>query len=192
MPLELSTERLLLRELQPQDAPALFAVFSDPVTVDYTEWEPFRTVSEAEWLVNWARTSAEQDPRLVFAWGICQHNAQDTGVIGMVTLSIRNRSIGEASLGYILLRSTWGRGFASEAGIAVVDFGFQQLQLHRITGACSPENVASARVLEKIGMRREGCLIRNKWEKEQWRDTAIFALLEDEWDTSQSKRKVAP
>lgn len=188
MPLELSSERLLLRELQPQDTPALFALFSDPLTVEYTEWEPFQTLSDAEWLVNWARNGAEQEPRTVFVWGICWHNAEVTELIGVVTLSIRNSSIGEASLGYILLRSTWGQGFATEAGRAVIAFGFHQLRLHRVTGACSPENQASARVLEKIGMRREGCLIKNKWEKGGWRDTAIFALLEDEWQTTLSDR----
>lgn len=177
MSLELTTERLLLRDLHPQDAPALLTIFSDPQTVEYTEWEPFQTLADADWLVNWARNAAQQQPRTVFVWGICSRDVEDTDLLGIATLTIGDPSLRQADIGYILNRSIWGRGIATEAIHAVIETGFKQLHLHRITAGCSPVNGASVRVLEKVGMRREGCLIQNKWEKGQWRDTAIFALI---------------
>lgn len=181
MSLELTTERLLLRALHPHDAPALLTIFSAPQTVKHTEWEPFQTLAEAEWLVNWATNATQQEPRTVFVWGICSRDVEDTDLLGIATLTIRDPSLRQADIGYILSRPAWGRGIATEAARAVIEMGFKQLYLHRITAGCSPENKASARVLEKVGMRREGCLIQNKWEKGQWRDTVIFALLKQEY-----------
>lgn len=180
MSLDLVTERLLLSALRPQDAPELFAIFSDPLAVEYTEWEPFRTISSAEWLIHWAVTASEQEPRTIFAWAIRWRNTETTKLLGIATLTIRNPSLREASIGYILDRTSWGCGVATEAARAVLNLAFRELGLHRVTGSCCPENVGSARVLEKIGMRYEGCLLQNNWEKGQWRDTALYALLECE------------
>ena len=177
---ELPTERLLLRPLQSCDAPALLAIFSDPETVAYTEWDPFETIEDAHWLIRWANTAAEQEPRTVFAWAIQWRDSNDDELLGIVTLTIRNPSGREADIGYMVNRTQWGRGIASEAVQAIILSGFHDLALHRIVGRCSPENTASGRVLEKVGMLREGCLRRNTWEKGRWRDTLIYALLEDE------------
>ncbi|MBC8138663.1 MAG: GNAT family N-acetyltransferase [Fibrella sp.] len=180
MPPELFTERLRLCDFAEHDAAGLLAIFSDPLTVEFTEWEPFKTIADAEWLIEWARTAAGQDPRTVFAWAIHWRDAENTPLLGIATLTIRDLPLGQGDIGYILDRSVWGRGVATEAARALLDFAFRQLRLHRVTGSCCPENIGSVRVLEKIGMRREGCLVKNIREKGQWRDTVIFALLESE------------
>ncbi|MBC7807402.1 MAG: GNAT family N-acetyltransferase [Akkermansiaceae bacterium] len=179
---EWATERLLLGALQPQDAPELFAIFSDPLTVEYTEWEPFQSISSAEWLIHWAMDAANQEPRTVFAWAIRWRSPEETKLLGIATLTVRNPSLREASVGYILDRASWGQGIATESARGVLDLAFRQLGLHRVTGSCCPENVGSVRVLEKIGMRYEGRLRQNNWEKGRWRDTTIYALLEHEVD----------
>ena len=86
-----------------------------------------------------------------------------------------------AWIGYCFNRRYWGRGYATEAARAVVDFGFASLGLHRIFATCAPENTASARVLEKLGMRREGHMARHKWVRGRGRDSCLYAVLEDEW-----------
>ena len=84
-------------------------------------------------------------------------------------------------MGYWIARSFWGRGYATEAASAFLAFGFRELGLHRIWAWCIAENLASARVLEKIGMRQEGHLRQNEWMKGRWWDTLLYAILETEY-----------
>jgi [ribosomal protein S5]-alanine N-acetyltransferase len=69
----------------------------------------------------------------------------------------------------------------TEAARAVLELGFVQVGQHRIYATCRPENISSQRVLEKIGMTREGHLRQDKWMKGQWRDSFLYAMLVDEW-----------
>jgi len=71
--------------------------------------------------------------------------------------------------------------YATEAARALLTFGFGQLRLHRIFATCDPANTASARVLEKIGMQREGLLREHEWVKGRWRDSFLYAILDHEW-----------
>ena len=69
----------------------------------------------------------------------------------------------EADIGFELAPEYWGRGYATEAARAIVDFGFRELELHRISSWCIADNAASARVLERVGLRPEGRLRRNEY-----------------------------
>ncbi|HEU4792335.1 MAG TPA: GNAT family protein, partial [Nitrolancea sp.] len=88
----------------------------------------------------------------------------------------------EADIGYELDSRFWGHGYATEAVRALLAFGFEQLGLHRIWAHCLAENVASIRLLERIGMRREGHLRENEWQQGHWHDTLIYAMLAQEWE----------
>ncbi|HET9589619.1 MAG TPA: GNAT family protein, partial [Anaerolineales bacterium] len=77
----------------------------------------------------------------------------------------------------------WTRGYATEAAHAIVDFGFSQLGLHRVWSWCVADNLGSAHVLEKLGMRLEGRLRENEYYKDRWWDTLMYAILADEWET---------
>ena len=87
----------------------------------------------------------------------------------------------EADLGYELDPRYWENGYATEAARALLAFGFQELGLHRIWAQCIAENVASAHVLEKIGMQQEGHLRQNEWMQGRWWDTLLYAILETEY-----------
>jgi RimJ/RimL family protein N-acetyltransferase len=77
-----------------------------------------------------------------------------------------------------LRRDEWSKGYAREAGRAVLDFAFgEALQLHRLSADCDPRNVASARLMEQLGFRREGLLRQNWWLKGEWCDSVLFGLL---------------
>ena len=173
----LRTERLTLREFEPDDWEALHAIESRPEVAQYQSFTP-RTPDESQRYVLDAIADAVAAPRLTF----------DLAVI----LMAENRLIGRCGLGpgdepreavlwYTLHPDAWGRGYTTEAARAMVDFGFRTLGLHRVWADCDPENVASWRVLEKIGMRREGHLVENAWVKEAWADSLIYAILEREW-----------
>jgi RimJ/RimL family protein N-acetyltransferase len=84
-------------------------------------------------------------------------------------------------LGYCFARSAWGHGYATESGRTVLEFGFKSLRLHRIWACCDPDNAGSVRVLEKLGMRKEGHLRQDCQIRGEWRDNLLFAILEEEW-----------
>jgi RimJ/RimL family protein N-acetyltransferase len=116
--------------------------------------------------------------RKVFEFALVHR--KDNRVAGGVGTRITNVEQREGDLGYVLRKNLWGQGIATEAARAVLDFAFDALGLHRVWATADPENVASVRVLEKLGMRREGLLRRNIFVRGAFRDSAVYAILEDE------------
>lgn len=76
----------------------------------------------------------------------------------------------------------------TEAAGALLGYGFTALDLHRVWATCDARNKASARVLEKIGMRREGLLVHERVVKGDWRDSCVYAVLKDEWRVREGSR----
>lgn len=175
---ELRTERLVLREFREEDWPALHAVESLPEVARYQHFEA-RTPDESRDYVLGAIESAREHPRHTFDLAIVLPGKDR--VIGRCGLAITDPDQREAVLWYTLHPDAWGQGFTTEAARAVVDFAFRELDLHRIWAECDPRNVGSWRVLEKIGMRREGHLVENVWLKGEWCDSLIYAVLAREW-----------
>ena len=108
-------------------------------------------------------------------------------LIGNCGLRRKPENDREADIGYELAPEYWNQGYATEAAKAMVRFGFRELGLHRISSWCIADNVASARVLEKAGLRLEGRLRENDYFKNRWWDTLLYGLLEDEWKASVDK-----
>ena len=90
-------------------------------------------------------------------------------------------STASGEIGFIFHPDHQGHGYATEAARALIAHAFEHYDLHRVSGRLEPRNGASARVLEKLGMRREGLLIENEWVKGEWQSEAIYALLAREW-----------
>jgi RimJ/RimL family protein N-acetyltransferase len=121
----------------------------------------------------------EQEPRLKFQFAV---TLKSTGqLIG--NCGVRRDALGafEGDIGYELDPDHWNKGYATEAARAVLHFGFTQMSLHRISAQCVAENISSAHVLEKLGMRQEGRLRENLYFKDRWWDTLIYAVLYHEW-----------
>ena len=102
------------------------------------------------------------------------------GLIGSVSLMVGEHRQGE--IGFTLHPDHQGHGYATEASRALLRLAFEDLGLHRVYGRLEPRNVASARVLEKLGMRREALLVENEWINGEWQSEAIYALLDREWE----------
>ncbi len=178
--MELTTERLILREYKASDWPDVLAYQSDPRYLRYYEWTE-RTPEAVQEFVKMFLDHQQEQPRTKFQLAIIlKSNNQLIGNCG-----IRKRSIDahEADIGYELSPDHWGRGYATEAASAIVAFGFTELHLHRIWSWCVADNVGSARVLQKLGMQLEGRLRDKEYYKGRWWDTLMFAILEDEWRT---------
>jgi RimJ/RimL family protein N-acetyltransferase len=184
---ELLTERLLLREFRESDWRAVHEMLVDPEVTQYT---PAGTSSKEESreatrrLVN---DRSNEPPRHSFAITLRPLSARsgsadsEATVIGTCFLALPPDKPRQGDLGYLLARPYWGRGYATEAARAVLRYGFQELHLHRIYATSRPANVASWRVMEKLGMRREAHLVQHRYMKGRWVDSLLYAILDHEW-----------
>ena len=92
-------------------------------------------------------------------------------LIGGCAIHVSSPDSPEGWIGYCFNRHFWGQSYATETARVLLAFGFAQLKLHRVFATCDPANIASIRVMEKIGMQREGHLREHKWVNERWRDS---------------------
>jgi RimJ/RimL family protein N-acetyltransferase len=150
--MQLATPRLLIRDFIESDLDAVYAYGSDPEVVRYMPFPPSTLAGTREHIARCMALAGEQ-PRRWYDMGIV---LQSTGqLIGGIALDVFDREHGEAAFAYLLNRAWWGQGYATEALAEMLHFGFVQLGLRRIADSCDSENVASARVMEKGGMRLE-------------------------------------
>jgi RimJ/RimL family protein N-acetyltransferase len=101
--------------------------------------------------------------------------------VGDVVLELVSEEHRTGEIGYIVHPDHHGHGYATEAGRAVLRVAFEDLRLHRVTGRLDARNVASARVLEKLGMRREALLVENELVKGEWQSELVYAILDRQW-----------
>jgi [ribosomal protein S5]-alanine N-acetyltransferase len=166
--MQLETERLLIRDFTEADFAAVYAYGSDPEVVRYMVFPPSTPESTREHIARCMGLASEQ-PRRCYDMGVV---LKSTGqLIGGITLGVLEGSEDEAAFSYLLNRTVWGQGYATEALKAMVRFGFEQLALRRIADSCAVENSASARVMEKCGFR---CISEREGER-------FYALTADEW-----------
>ncbi len=176
--MQIETERLVLREFGEEDWRAVLEYQRDPLYLRYYPWED-RSEADARAFVDMFRVWQTEQPRRRFQLVIARR--EDGGLIGNCGIRRKPNNEWEADVGYELSPRYWGCGYATEAGRAMVDFGFRELGLRRISSWCIADNVASARVLERLGFRQEGRLRSNEFFKSRWWDTLSYALLAEEW-----------
>lgn len=174
---ELETERLVLREFTKSDWKAVHEYAGDPQVVRFLEWGPNNTDETVAFLEGTIACQKER-PRRIYEFAI---TLKSTGkLIGACGIRVHIEDNEQADIGYCYNRQYWGQGYASEAARAVIAFGFSKLKLHRIIATCDLNNLASAAVLKKSGMRQEGHFIQERKVRGEWRDTLQFAILKDE------------
>jgi RimJ/RimL family protein N-acetyltransferase len=172
--MEIHTPRLLIREFAPGDEADVHEYAADPEVVRFMVWGPNTPQQTSEFLAR--KLAPHPEPRWEFELAIVLKAEQK--LVGGVGLRIRSVTQREGDIGYVLARSYWNRGIVTEAARAMLDFGFGELNLHRIYATCDADNRGSARVMEKLGMKYEGLMRQNAFEKGRWRDTLLYALLE--------------
>jgi RimJ/RimL family protein N-acetyltransferase len=145
------------------------------------EWGP-NTDEQTRAFIQMAISKAEETPCTNHQYAAV---LKETGrLIGACNLLITGD---RAEIGWILHRDYWKLGLGPEMGRAMLQLGFEELKLHRITARCDAENHGSYRVMEKIGMRREGLFLQarpvNKLSDKKYGDELVYAILKEEWDT---------
>jgi RimJ/RimL family protein N-acetyltransferase len=148
----LLTERLILREFVETDFDALRDIESDPETVRYRSRSEITPAQTRDFLIE-AQAATLEQPRQQYALAVVLRD--ELRLIGQAGLTIVSAQYDEAFLWYSINRSYWNKGYATEAAAGLLRFGFEEAGLRRIFAECHPDNQASARVLEKIGLKRE-------------------------------------
>jgi [ribosomal protein S5]-alanine N-acetyltransferase len=176
--MKLETERLILRDFVKEDWEAVLAYQSDPLYLRYNHWTE-RTPEAVQEFVGWFLNQQLQEPRIKFQLAVVLKS--NNQLIGNCGVRMDTFKTVEADLGYELDPKYWNHGYATEAAHAMMDFGFNHFGVHRIWAACVADNVGSARVLEKLGMKLEGRFRENRHYKDRWWDSLYYAILTDEW-----------
>jgi RimJ/RimL family protein N-acetyltransferase len=153
-PTHIETARLTLRKPVAADTQLIYEAYArDPEVTRYVTWRPHRTVADGEEPA--ANRLAAWESGRHFSWVIALRDSGE--VAGMISIRPDGWRV---DLGYVLARKWWGRGLMTEAVRAVVDYLLSEPEVFRVWAVCDVENAASARVLEKAGMQREGILRR--------------------------------
>lgn len=178
-PVPLAGRRVALRAITHDDAPALFALFSDPEVTRYWSRPPYTRLAQARKLVRDIHGGYRRGETV--QWGVTLHG--DDALVGTCTLFHFMRSCRRAEVGYALVPRLWGRGLMREALGTLVAHAFTALDCHRLEADIDPANVASSRLLEALGFRREGHL-RERWiVGDVVSDSYLYGLLGREWRT---------
>jgi [ribosomal protein S5]-alanine N-acetyltransferase len=183
--LTISGERIILRDQIADDLDAMHAWLSDPVSNRFLTWG---TKTRMETLLHFAEGVSDQNNPNRCKYFLSIVLKDENLVIGSAGLEIRKRQAegGEADLGYFLHKNYWGKGYASEGARLLITFGFEQLNLHRITASTFAVNTASERVMQRCGMVREGVFRKSHFWLGEWQDLVCYAILREEWVSQNS------
>jgi RimJ/RimL family protein N-acetyltransferase len=182
--LPLSTERLVLRSFLPRDVDDVLAYRSQPDVVRYIPGEPKTREQVVDMVAHSATAGLIDDKRTHITLAV----DLDGRVVGDVMLALNglDGSDGkQVELGWVFTPDVQGQGYATEAARALAEIAFSEIGAHRVWAQLEPENTASSRICERLGMRREAYFEKGSWFKGQWTDLAIYAIRADEWGGEQ-------
>src|SRR3954451_21434378 len=173
----LHTARLTLRPFGDADADALFALQSNAHVLRYWDSPPWTERARADRFIATCRQMADDGT----GTRVAIDRLTEGSFIGWSVLGRWNPDFRSASLGYCLSDAAWGQGYATEAASALLRWAFRTLDLNRVQAEADTRNVASARVLEKLGFvlegrRREDCVVNGDVS-----DSRVYGLLRREW-----------
>lgn len=168
-----TTSRLTLRQLVVADLPKLVALYTDPVVMQYLP-AGTRDRQETEWLLQFHLRHWQQ---VGFGCFAVEENATGNwlGQAGLLWLHPESDTV---ELSYTLKQSSWGRGLGSEVAIALTDYALKTLYYRQVTAICHPQNIASLKILAKLGMRyQRDCIVEGMQCQIYAKTSPEFAVL---------------
>lgn len=174
--MHLLTPRLLIREFTQGDLDAFSDIENDPQMRQFEKGMPDREAAQS--YLDWAIRKATETPRTHYRMAITI--PQQDKVIGRTGLTSQNPEIREWEIGWAVAVPHWGKGYASEAARRMLALAFEELDAHRVVAFCHAGNTASSRVMEKIGLQKEGYLRQTRWFNEHWADELVYAIIESD------------
>ncbi|MCG8398273.1 GNAT family N-acetyltransferase [Bacillus atrophaeus] len=169
--MDIKTDRLVICKFKCEDWQDVYEYTSSPHVMKYIPEGVFTKENAKKFVNENTGENAEKFPVVL---------KEENIVIGHIAFF---KYFGEHTyeMGWVFNPKNYNKGYASEAAQAILEFGFTNMKLHRIIATCQPQNIASYRVMEKIGMRREGYFKKCIPNGEQWWDEYYYAILEEEW-----------
>jgi ribosomal-protein-alanine N-acetyltransferase len=174
---QLETENLILREIQPSDAEAIFQIYADDGVTQYLDLETATSLEQAKFVIRSAELFKNKQR---IRWGIARKD--NTVIIGSCGYTQWIQNASRAEIGYELAKAYWRRGIMTEALTAIIKFGFKNIKLNQIEAMAMVENQASTKVLEKLGFLEEEILREYSFWKEQFHNLKLFFLLKRDYD----------
>ncbi|MES2617133.1 MAG: GNAT family N-acetyltransferase [Bacteroidota bacterium] len=169
----IQTERLVLRKISHSDTESLFAMRSDPSTMRFIPRPVARHHDDVTELIQRILSELNENRSINWAITLKEDNIL-IGTIGYVRMSPENH---RGEVGYMLSQHHYGKGIMNEALTAVIDYGFNKLNLHSIEGVVSPENMASSNVLKKCGFIREAYYKEKEYVNGKFEDIEVYSLI---------------
>ena len=174
----LSTIRLLLKEITWDDLQTIHAIHSRPEVDEFATLGIPRNEEDTK---DYMRPYINNEGRSIkksYAWLV--YRKEENVVVGLVGMHNSLDRFNRGEIWYKLLPEAWGKGYATEAASRIIEFGFNELKLHRIEAGVATMNSASIKVLEKLGMRREGLKRKVLPIRGEWVDNFHYAILEED------------
>jgi RimJ/RimL family protein N-acetyltransferase len=179
---KLETPRLILRRFRDDDLTALVAYRANPEVSRYQMWESYDEVKGRELLEKVKGKNPGDTGYFQFAL-----EYKTTGeLIGDLMIKTDEQDKRLAEIGYTLAHAFHGKGLACEAATALIDYAFNTLKMHRLSATADPRNLASLKLLGRLGFRKEAHFVKSLWFKGDWADDVVYGLLEEEWPAKSS------
>ncbi|UCH64722.1 MAG: GNAT family N-acetyltransferase [Ignavibacterium sp.] len=169
----LETERIFLRKIKEDDIPGIYRFYSGSDTLKNIARDNFTKKEQAIEKVKLFHKSYEERKAI---WWTFNQKPKDE-FIGFGGLFEISKKSNKAEIGYGLLPDYWGKGIMSEVVEKLIDFGFNQMKLHKIYGRITPGHNASIRLLEKLGFKKEGDFKDDEFAQNKYFDTAYYSLI---------------
>lgn len=176
-----SSERLYFREFNENDFELLYSIYSNDRVMKYTYLDKYDRKEELRpYFEEILKNNQEGTKRQAYEFAVF---LLDGSFVGMaeIEISIINEYGGIGEIGYYTLPSFWGNGYTTEIAKLLLEIGFRDIKLHRLYGRCNVNNLASKRVMEKIGMKKEGELRKVRFKEMEWVNEFSYGILLEEW-----------
>ena len=177
--MHIQTDRLILKEIEEHDIESIHLMNSCKEVEQFNTIGIPTNIKQTEALLNPIIEDKNKEVRSVFGWTI---RSSTTNVfIGEIGMNLSSKKYNKAEIHYNVMLTQWGIGYGQEASRAIIKFGFEILKLHRIEAGVAVENYASLKLLEKVGMLREGRHRKILPIRGEWVDNYTYAILEEDW-----------
>ena len=184
---ELTGERIALRRFSLDDLKTFVAYRSDPDVARYQSWDAPYSRAAGKRLITAMLGQHPDTPGEWFQFAVTLRSTGELiGDCGSKTIAADPR---QAEIGYTIASAHQGNGYGTETVRTLLGYLFSVRGKHRVTASCDPRNAASIRVLERVGMRREGHLRESLWFGGEWADDLLFAMLDGEWAAQASLKR---
>ncbi|MFC5804524.1 GNAT family N-acetyltransferase [Streptomyces formicae] len=181
-PVSRRSPRVELRELTVDDVDAVHAIYGSAEATEHLSFEP-RSREQVGLIVVRSIAAASKTPRDEYALAVIERDTAE--LIGFARLALDPHQQQGATIGFALRPEAWGVGYGVETVQLLLEVGFDGLELHRIWGARSPRNSASAKTMISAGMREDYTIREHIQKAGRWRDSVVHTILRHEWQPIQ-------